>query len=461
MISFTEQEDSPTGLNPPAALRERGTVAIMSANLVDEEQGLVSRELFFNEELFHLENERIFNRVWLYVAHESEIASPGDFVARSLAGEPVIVVRDDDGSVKVLLNSCRHRGVRVCRTDAGSARRFVCPYHGWTYERGGKLLSTSFDRDFPEGTDFSTMGLVEAPRVDTYRGLIFASWNGNVVDLDTYLGDFRFYVDMFFARTPGGMEVLGPPQRSRVKTNWKTAALNFGTDNQHVMATHRGPMFVRAKARPQLSPNAASKAAALGLQIATKEGHNIDLVRAANDTPFAAYNPELVPFYEQALSEQQRTALQNCDVAVSTLFPNFSFIEQNLFSEQYPAGKTLVVRQWQPISAGEIEIYSWVLAEREASPAYKEESLKNGIRVFGISGIFEQDDVELWSGIGVASRGRNARLYPFNFQTALPSLNTPMEDFPGPGEAYLPFTSEITQFKWLLHWKKMMVAGDE
>lgn len=430
----------------------------MTSNLVDEERGLVSRELFVNEDLFQLENERIFNRLWLFVAHESEIQSPGDFVARSLAGEPVIVIRNDDGRVKVLLNSCRHRGVRVCRTDSGNARRFICPYHGWVYERSGKLVTTSFDRDFPVGTDFSSWGLIEVPRVESYRGLVFASWNRDVVGLEDYLGEFRFYLDLFFARTPGGMEVLAPPQRCRVKTNWKTAALNFGTDNQHVISTHRGPIFARAKVRPQLSPRAASRAADLGLQIATKEGHNIDIVKGANDTPYASYHPELVPLYPKSLSEKQQDVLKNCDVVVSTLFPNFSFIEQNLFSEKYSAGKTLIVRLWQPINAGELEINSWVMAEREASRDYKEESLKNGVRAFGVAGTFEQDDVELWSGICVGSRGRNARQYPFNFQTALPSLHTPLQDFAGPGEAYLPFTAEVTQFKWLMHWSKLMAA---
>ncbi len=96
-------------------------------NLVDEENGLVSRELFINDEIFQLEVERIFNRTWLYVGHESEIREPGNFVSRTLAGEPVILVRDDDQSIQVLLNSCRHRGVKVCRAESGTARRFNCP----------------------------------------------------------------------------------------------------------------------------------------------------------------------------------------------------------------------------------------------------------------------------------------------------------------------------------------------
>lgn len=429
-------------------------------NLVDEENGLVSRELFINDEIFQLEVERIFNRTWLYVGHESEIREPGNFVSRTLAGEPVILVRDDDQSIQVLLNSCRHRGVKVCRAESGTARRFNCPYHGWVYGRSGELVSTSFDKFFPEGTDFSEWGLIRVPRVSTYKGLIFASWNPDVVDLDEYLGDYKFYLDILFARTPGGMEVLGPPQRSRVKVNWKTAALNFGTDNQHVSTTHKGPMYLRSKENPQAASAPPSRTARPAWQIATKTGHNIDLVCSDEDAePYLHHNSELVPLYSTVLNEAQQNILKRLDVVVATLFPNLSFVEQNMFSKQFGGGKSLVLRLWQPISANEIEIVSWCLAEQEASPEYKAASLADGIRVFGISGTFEQDDVELWSGLSQTSRGRNARTYPFNFQTALPALYTPLEDFPGPGEAYLPFASEITQFKWLLHWKKLMASA--
>lgn len=432
---------------------------VMKTNLVDEENGLVSCELFTNQQIFDAEIERIFNKVWLYVGHESEIREPGNFVTRSLAGEPVIVIRGDDSQVHVLLNSCRHRGVKVCRADSGTARRFACPYHGWVYGRTGDLVSTSFDGFFPEGTDFSEMGLIRVPRVSTYKGLIFASWNADVVELDEYLGDFKFYLDMIFARTPGGMEVLGPPQRSRVKANWKTAAINFGTDTQHIATTHRGPMFLRNKFNPQGPVAPPGRATRPARQITTAPGHNITLVSSSDDAPpFADYNPDVVPLFAAALDDVQHDILNRLDVVVATVFPNMSFVEQDIVSETFGAGKCLILRLWQPISATELEVNSWCLAEQEASPEYKAESFANGIRVFGIAGTFEQDDVELWTGISQALQGRNARSHPFNFQTALPALNKPLEDFAGPGEAY-PVVSEVTQFKWLMHWKTLMGAA--
>src|SRR5262245_11429520 len=127
---------------------------------IDVRRGLVSREIFVSDDVWRLEMERIFDRTWVFLAHETEIPAAGDFVSRTLASAPVIVVRGDGGALHALLNSCRHRGARVCRADSGNTRNFVCPYHGWTYERSGKLVTTTFDRHFPKDFDFSQHGLV-------------------------------------------------------------------------------------------------------------------------------------------------------------------------------------------------------------------------------------------------------------------------------------------------------------
>jgi phenylpropionate dioxygenase-like ring-hydroxylating dioxygenase large terminal subunit len=113
------------------AIREEAT-----AELVDLERRTVSPRVFTDPEVYRAEQERIFARCWLYVAHESQIPQPGDFVTNYMGEEPVIVCRDADGRVRVFLNSCRHRGMRVCRMDAGNTRMFHCPYHGWTYNEG-------------------------------------------------------------------------------------------------------------------------------------------------------------------------------------------------------------------------------------------------------------------------------------------------------------------------------------
>src|SRR5260370_1155394 len=108
--------------------------------LVDLEHRTVSPLAFTDPDVYRGEQDRIFARCWLYVAHDSQVPKAGDFVTNFMGEESVIVCRDGEGRVRVFVNSCRHRGMRVCRTDAGNTGTFQCPYHGWTYDVKGRLV---------------------------------------------------------------------------------------------------------------------------------------------------------------------------------------------------------------------------------------------------------------------------------------------------------------------------------
>jgi phenylpropionate dioxygenase-like ring-hydroxylating dioxygenase large terminal subunit len=425
-----------------------------SEGWVDAARGLVSRDAFVSEDVYRLELERVFGRSWVYLAHETEIAAPGDFATRSLAGAPVVLVRETDGSLHGHLNSCRHRGTKVCRVEAGNARHFVCPYHGWAYARNGRLITTTFDRHFPEGVDDPLLGLVPIPRLESYKGLIFGSWQDDIVDLPSYLGDFRWYLDAFFARTPQGLEVLGPPHRWRAKANWKMGTLNFIGDSQHVVTTHVGPTSLDPLRLVQAGLFAPGKRS---LQLITQEGHGGTFSYLKEDLPehyYQTHPADLLPLYDQALSPEQRQFLAGLRVAVANVFPNFSFIE----GIAGPAAKVVIIRQWQPVSAMEMEILSWCLVEREASAAYKEQALRAGPRLFGVSGVFEQDDLELWASSAAASDNHIARQHPFGFQTGRTALAEPMTEHGGPGRAWRPVDCEIIQLEFMRHWQKRMQA---
>src|SRR5262245_22925247 len=107
--------------------------------LVDWKNGLINPRIFIDEDIYRLELEKIFGRTWLFLAHDSMIAKPGDFISTYMGGDPVVIVRQRDGSVRAFLNACRHRGMKVCRAEDGNAKAFMCPYHGWTYDPGGAL----------------------------------------------------------------------------------------------------------------------------------------------------------------------------------------------------------------------------------------------------------------------------------------------------------------------------------
>ena len=101
----------------------------MALDLISESSGHfdVSRRAYWDPDVFRAEHERIFKKAWLFLAHESEIPEPGDYVLRRLGVDPVIVCRNENGEIRVLANTCRHRGVALCRADRGNASHFRCP----------------------------------------------------------------------------------------------------------------------------------------------------------------------------------------------------------------------------------------------------------------------------------------------------------------------------------------------
>src|SRR5712692_1108953 len=436
------------------ANRGNGAPALDLEKWVNEEDGRVSRRIFSDPDIYELEVERIFNRCWLFLAHETEIRKPGDYVTRHMGDDQVIVVRGEDGVIRAFLNSCLHRGTQICRADGGSARRFICPYHSWTYDTQGNLLTTSFDQYY-DRKDFAGLGLTSVAQLDTYRGLIFATWNPQAPPLPEYLGDMRWYLDLFFQRTPEGMTVLGPPQRWVVETNWKLPALNFGTDTQHAIRVHYGPLAI---GQTSGTPSVADM---MGLfaqspQVSFPQGHGCILISNPAQYPdFFGLPSELVPLYQCTLNPQQLNFLRRMFVSVGTLFPYTSWIQPVLgvAAERPPVG-FISLRTWQPLGPQKIELWSWYFAEKEASAAWKEEVLRNGIQTFAMSGIFEEDDAEVWASIVRATKGSIARWQMMDFRAGF--TMPPQQNFPGPGTAYPSLFAEREQFNFLRRWKQLI-----
>ena len=205
----------------------------------------VHRSVYADPAIFDLEMERIFGRAWLLVGHESQVKKPGEYFTTRMGREPVIVVRQEKG-ISVLINRCAHRGSMVCAEGRGNTERFVCPYHGWSYDRAGVLQAVPFAAGYDK--DRFPKGLAVAPRVTIYRGFIFASLSAQGPDLTEFLGTAKASLDDFVDRAPGGeLEVAGGVFKHAYNGNWKLMIENH-LDGAHPAWVHASSVAVARNA---------------------------------------------------------------------------------------------------------------------------------------------------------------------------------------------------------------------
>lgn len=427
------------------------------ADLVDPKTGWVSRRVFTDPALHALELERVFAKSWLFVGLVQEVPQPGDYVTRIMGDDPVILSHGKDGRYRVFLNSCPHRGAMVCRADRGNSPSYSCPYHGWTYENTGKLLATADVFEAYKGrVDFNHYDLVTA-RTATYAGLVFATFDDELPSLEEYLGNARWYIDMFFDRTPRGLEVLGAPVRWRARKNWKYGAINFAADGPHALAAH-GPITRTILGNFSMPMEMLKQLAVDGPAVRAGNGHGIIFIDGPPGMPtWTGFAPECVPLYRQRLTPGHIQVMEHMFNGVMTIFPNMSWVHFPLaFGPNEMFVNFFNLRVWQPTAAGETEIWSWFLADKEASEAYKQASLRIGINTFTAAGTFDQDDAEAWAAIDAGSRGTIGKRMMSSYQMILASEDERLKDFPGPGEAYRSTYSEMSEFGLLLEWRRRM-----
>ncbi|NMO03711.1 aromatic ring-hydroxylating dioxygenase subunit alpha [Gordonia sp. TBRC 11910] len=180
-----------------------------------------------------LERDRIFGEVPFIVAHGSEVAQRNDFVTVELPRNKVILIRQRDGGVKALINSCRHRGAELVSEESGKCRLFSCPYHRWSYDPSGALRTVTLDSTFGD-FDRSAYGLVEVP-VEERHGFIWVIDNPHrQIDVAAWLGP---EVDAIMASYAIGDLVSIDPHTYRRPVNWKIMQDGF-LDNYHVKYAH-------------------------------------------------------------------------------------------------------------------------------------------------------------------------------------------------------------------------------
>jgi phenylpropionate dioxygenase-like ring-hydroxylating dioxygenase large terminal subunit len=411
---------------------------------VDLDAGRLPAYVFSDPEVYERELEAIFARCWQCVGHASEVPEPGDYVTRYLGTDPIVVVRSEDGTVRVLLNVCRHRGMRICRSDLGNAAHFRCPYHGWTYRNDGQLTGVPYQQlAYGDTLDRTSIQLRQA-RVAEYYGLIFATWNAAAPPLDEYLGAARWYIDFYVRRAD--MEVFGPPQRWEMSSNWKIPAENFASDAYHTGHLHA------SIARLGLVPTA--RFAESGYHVSAGNGHGIGIGLPSDENIF---EPGLIQVFEQRLTPEQFGVLKQVKNMHCTIFPNLSF----LISSARLGGKLIShtnMKVWLPKGPRRMEVMSWGLVEKDAPADWKARSSQHYVLTFGPSGIFDQDDSETWIDITrntATPAARDLQLYYVQGFGRSPAV-----DFAGPGEVYASKYNENNARQFYRRWLELMAHAD-
>ncbi|MBC5763026.1 aromatic ring-hydroxylating oxygenase subunit alpha [Ramlibacter albus] len=196
----------------------------------------IHSSVYTSDEVFNEELRRIFYEGWVYVGHESEVPNAGDFVTRTIGLEPVLMVRDLDGTVRVLCNRCTHRGNMLRKADRGNAKVLACSYHNWTFTLSGELKSFPFPSGF--AADRAALNLARPELVDSHQGFVFASFSAEAGPLSAHLGRGARILDRAARMSPAGkLRLTAGWVRHHMSCNWKMLPEN-ATDGYHATALH-------------------------------------------------------------------------------------------------------------------------------------------------------------------------------------------------------------------------------
>lgn len=369
----------------------------------------IDRRMYDDPAVFDAEMARIFETTWLYVAHESQIAEPGDYIWTEIGRQPVIINRLDDGRVAGVINACSHRGALLTPGRQGNARVLVCRYHGWTFKADGQCIRIKDEEiGFPDGVDKACYNLTPVPRVESYKGFVFASLNPDAPPLAEHLGASRPFIDMLADQSPEGMEVLPGTATYVVDCNWKLQVEN-GVDGYHVGVVHRN-FALTVRRRNELSnadgmkltenarfdPGAVETACydlGNGHNVIWSDRGSLDAapLSEAKDKVLPTVGPERWKW----MAGRGRNLL---------LYPNVFLMDQS----------STQIRIIRPVAPGRTEIQVFCIAPKGESAAARRARLNKFRDFFLTSGLATPDDSVALEDTQAGVAGRLAQWSPFD-----------------------------------------------
>ncbi|RLA51992.1 MAG: (2Fe-2S)-binding protein [Gammaproteobacteria bacterium] len=420
------------------------------ADLVFDDR--VHSRIFTDPEIFNLEIERIFKRTWQFALHESEIPNAGDFKTFELALEPVIAVRGKDDSIKILVNRCRHRGMQVCEQRSGNASRFQCWYHGWNYALDGSLLS---EVDQATGMTQDDLGLGQLPRVDNYRGFVFASFAESGPSLEEHLGETRRFFDIMLDYSPTGRVRVDPKVVHRVKYdgNWK----QVGMDGYHVHFVHRSVVDIFSSRKEGTTGSAvgalhmedpwsdASSSRARGFPyghaaldlLEQRMAHADDYLEEVENSPGGhIYLEKMTAIHGRDKAKEMIAMHGDPHLGV---FPNLQLIHDHL-------------RVVVPISASHTEVHMYPIMLEDVPAEFNTARLRHHEDFYGPASFGSPDDAEIFER---TQNGLMAEVDPWIMVNR--GLGGEGEQHESDGTTTGNISAEVTQRAQFAEWRRLML----
>ena len=348
----------------------------------------VNREVFRSDEVFARER-RLWDRLWLYLGHETEVPKPGDFKIRTLAGRPLIFTRDSKGQVRAYLNACPHRGTILCRETEGNAKTYQCFYHAWTFANTGELVGIPDPGAYPPERGFAaTMGLRGLPRVENYRGFVFVSFAIDGPSLHEHLGDAREYLDLMADHSEKGLEVIPGTHLYSIRGNWKLAVEN-AMDGYHFSPTH--VTFVE-----YLKTTGYATSDEGGRAITLENGHSVLVFTGHGGRVGMQWEPRFGEAERLRVEDnvrelakrvgQERASRVSGTSRILFIFPNLLLFDI----------EGLAARQLEPIRPDFTEVRAWELGPAGESAEARELRIRILGSFIGPGGLATPDDVEAY-----------------------------------------------------------------
>ncbi|OYU36869.1 aromatic ring-hydroxylating dioxygenase subunit alpha [Novosphingobium sp. PASSN1] len=365
------------------------------SDLIDDrpDEGVfrVSRAIFTDPAVFEAEMRTLFEGGWIFLGLESQAPGPHDYFTTFAGRVPVLVQRDDAGTLRAFLNSCPHKGARIAQLRQGTARLHVCPYHSWTFDSAGRnkavkwkaagCYSAAFDRD--------DHGLAPLPHFANHRGFLFGSLAADVPPLADYLGEAAKLLDLVADQSNDGLELVPGQVTFTFEANWKLQLENC-SDAYHFTSAH--PSYIRVLERRQQEMSDSVVASVWENSDYWKED-----TKGVGGGSFSFANGHVlnwgvfgvtaaIPLYERAGELAERHGEGKRDWMFNmrnlTIFPNLQ-VAENASSQ---------LRVIRPISPGLTEMRTWCIAPKGESAAARRQRIRQYEDFFNPTGMATPDD---------------------------------------------------------------------